>query len=323
MKKLVVFSLFVIMAFSLAVDVTAQAKLKVGLIVMDMANEYFVTLSKGTKAYCDKHGYDLTIVDGKGDPQVQVTGMENLISAGCQVIDLRALDGTAMIDAVKEATSKGIFVNTYPDIPGRTTINTNDEYGQGYAEAKLCAEWFKKKFNGVAEYAILSFPENVGAILRINGIKDAFAAFCPGAKDVGEVKAVNPQEGVAAAETLLQAHPNLKAIIGINDGGALGAYEAATAAKKTADNFFVSGIDGDSAAIDAVAHGNGIYKVSVAGGLLIDETAYQVMANLVKGYLKGKYDKECKCPVFAVTKDNVQKFKARMAGLPNYAQFEN
>jgi len=322
MKRGVVIFLVVAMAVSFTLNAAAAPKLKIGLVVMDMANEYFVTLSKGTKAYADKHGYDLTIVDGKGDPQIQVQGMENLIAAGCKVIDLRALDGNAMIDAVKEATSKGICVNTYPDIPGRTTINTNVEYGQGYTEVKLCAEWINKKYKGVAEYAILSFPENVGAHLRIQGMEDAFAKFCPGAKDVGEVKAVNPQEGVAAAETLLQAHPNLRAILGINDGGALGAYEAATSAKKTTDNFWVSGIDGDSAAIDAVANGNGIYKVCVAGALLIDETAYQVMANLVKGYLTKKYDEECKCPVYAVTKENVAQFKAKMAGKPNYNQFE-
>ena len=300
----------------------SDQKLKVGLIVMDMANEYFVTLSKGTKAYCDKHGYELTVVDGKSDPQIQVTGMENLINAGCQIIDLRALDGKAMIDSVKEATSKGVFVNTYPDIEGRTTINTNDEYGQGYAEGKACAEWFKEKFNGSAEYAILDTPENAQIMVRIKGMRDAFAAVCPGAKEVGEVRAQTTDEGAAAAETLLQAHPNLKAILCQNDSGALGAYEAATSAGKTADNFFVGGIDGDAAAIDAVAKGNGIYKVCVAGALLIDETAYQVVSNLVKGYLTKKYDEECKCPVFAVTKENVQQYKEKMAGTPNYDQFE-
>ena len=300
---------------------TSSDKVKIGLIVMDLSNEYFVHLSEGTQAYADDNGYELTIIDGAGDPVKQVEGMENLIAAGCVCIDARCLDGDAMHDVVQEAVNAGIMVNTYPDIENVTTINTNDEYGQGYVSMQLCCEWLAAKFPGEAcQIAILEQSENRSVMLRVDGMKQALKdSGMDNVVVVAEQSALSTTEGMSVAESLLQANPDLKGIVTCADTTAMGVYEAATAAGKTGDDFFVSGIDGDSAAIDLVKNGNGIYKVCVAGELMIQETSYQVMQNLMCAYKGEKYDKECANPVYPVTADTVDEYLARAAAGPDYA----
>ena len=85
-----------------------------------------------------------------------------------------------------------------------------------------------------------------------------------------------PSEASEAAETWLQAHPDLQMIVGINDGGALGAYQAVIAAgKDDPATFFVGGIDATDEALAAITEG-GSYQATV------DQQPYEMGALTVR-----------------------------------------
>ena len=68
--------------------------------------------------------------------------------------------------------------------------------------------------------------------------------------------------GMTAAENILTAHPEVVAILGINDSGALGAYETCVAQGVDTDKFYIGGNDGTQQALELIKEGT-IYRGSV------------------------------------------------------------
>ncbi|MDO4269461.1 MAG: sugar ABC transporter substrate-binding protein [Eubacteriales bacterium] len=298
-----------------APDAGKDAAIKVGLIVMDISNPYFVSCVEGAQAYCDKNGYELSVFDGAGDVTKQVAGMENLINAGCNVIDLRALDAAALADSVKAATDAGVFVSTYPEIDGCTTYLDYADYDRGYAEGEQAANWINEKLGGAAEVAVLTQPANETVVQRANGIKDAIAKIAPDAEIVAEAEGWVTDGAMTATETILQAHPNVKVICCVTDSGALGAYEAVNGAGLAADDFFIGGVDGDASALEKIKEG-GIYRCTITSANLTGEETYYMIENLVKAAKGETFDYAFSSPTLAITADTVDEF---MGKTPVYA----
>ena len=329
MKKKRILSMLLVMTMVMALlagcgksssDSTSQEKsddksLKIGTCVMDMGNPYFVATVEGYQAYCDAHGYQLVNVDGASSAEKQVSAMENFISVGCDVIDLRAIDSTAMPAVIKSCNDAGIPVTTYPDIEGRTSVLKYDDYDQGAELAKEAAKWINDKLGGQAEVAYLTQPKNAATALRTDGFDDVLSKECAGAKVVARVEAYVTDTGMSATESILQAHPNVKVILCINDSGALGAYEAVKGAGKATDDFFIGGIDGNDSALQKIAEG-GIYRCTIAGKYLTQEIAWKVLDNICNAKLGKPYDEEVIIEVIPVNADNVKEYLARTPSYP-------
>jgi ribose transport system substrate-binding protein len=287
------------------------ATVKLGFIPMDLAVEYFSSLLEGAQAFEAAHpDVELVVWDGAADVSKQVEGVENLINAGCQAIDLRCLDEAALEDSVKNATEAGIYITTYPDsMPERSTGVAYDDYNRGYLLAKEAAKWINEKLSGEAEVAFLFEPDNQNAMKRIDAFHDVFDEDCPNATIVAEQEGFNTDVAMATAESILQAHPNVKVIICSNDAAGLGVYEAVTAAGKATDDFFVGGIDGDASAMDLIAEG-GIYRCSVAPAHLTQDIEWAVMQNMYNAVTTGEYEDQIVVEEYAVTYDNVTDYRA-------------
>ena len=154
------------------------------------------------------------------------------------------------------------------------------------------------------EYAVLTQSTLPQTINRSNGIQTGIAEYMPNAKCVTTVDAWLPDMGMEAAETILQGHPNVKAILGINDSGALGAYEACVAAD-VGDEFFIGGVDGTETAIKNINDGT-IYRATVdIGPLPTGKMAVDYAIKLVQGK---EVPAETMVEVKAITKDNAEEY---------------
>ena len=88
--------------------------------------------------------------------------------------------------------------------------------------------------DGGGEVAIIDEPEVTSVQDRVKGFKDALADTCPNVKVVQDVDGGGERARASSVtEDLLQSHPNLKGIFGINDDSALGASKAVIAAGKS------------------------------------------------------------------------------------------
>lgn len=232
---------------------------KLSFIVKDMTNPYYWRMGEGAKRAAKELGIDMTFVSAKvnGDIEGQIAVMETEMVKSPNAIVLVPMNGTALIPKIMEANAAGIPVITadtrVDDGPAKVETFVGLDEKQSFAGM---AQWVVDKLGGKGKVAILEgFRGSSTAELRLNGMKEVFAAN-PGIEVVASLAADWDQEkGLKAAEDILQAHPDVNAIIGSNDLMALGAAQAVESAGKTG-KVIVVGDDAIPSALEALRNGS-------------------------------------------------------------------
>lgn len=263
----------------------APEKLKVGYTTYTMVNAYFNSVCNGVQDRCDELGYDLTIHDGQNDVGRQIDAIENFISQKMDVIIVSPYDAAAFDEVLQKAHDAGIIViNGNQECTGyKDAFITVPEYEYGYTLGCEAGKWIKDKLDGNAQVAVLDAPELEAVIQRANGIIDGIHEYAPDAEIVAQQPAIEAEKGMEGVETALQANPDINVVVGVNDAGALGGFEAIMAAGKDSDTFFVGGCDATDEALKKIADGT-IYRATVDSspyetGKLFVDTALDVMEN--------------------------------------------
>ena len=254
----------------------ADAKgLRFGYTTMDLLNPYFVEVARGMKDRADELGIALTVHDGKSDAAAQLSAAENFIADKMDAMILAPIAPESMVPVVDEAHAAGMMVINSPQrIPNADAWYSVAEFEYGKAIGDIAGKYITDKLGGTAKVALLTYPEVPTLIDRGNGIKAGLAEFAPNAEIVAEQSALTPDKGSTAAETILQAHPDARVIVGVNDAGILGAYEVIKAMGLPEDEFALFGLDATKEAVDHIKAG-GMYKATV------DITPYQVGRNTI------------------------------------------
>jgi ABC-type sugar transport system substrate-binding protein len=104
--------------------------------------------------------------------------------------------------------------------------------------------------------AITDYPSIESLVARADTIEQAFKAEYPAANIVGRFQGGTAENGQKSIETALQKYPNITGILGINDAGNLGAYQALKSAGKKPDEVFIFGIDCDPQAVSLIKAGD-------------------------------------------------------------------
>lgn len=284
-----------------------EKKLKIGYTVQTLANPYFVTVSEGFKSYAEEKGFEAIVTDGKQDAAAQVSQVENFISQKVDAIVITPVNDKALEDVVKRATDAGITViAANQDFPGSQAFVTVPEYEYGYTIGEVAGKFINEKApDGEYQVVIFGYPEIESIIKRADGIQEGIEKNAPNAKVVQTVSANTPEKGSAAMESILQKYPDVKAVVGVNDAGVLGAYEVVKAAGKESDDFFMGGLDATEQALELIK-ADSIYRATVdidpggTGKLLID-TVIDVMEN-------GPKTEPVAINMIPITKDNVDDF---------------
>jgi len=249
-------------AFAMAATLTgpaaAQEDFSLSFIVKDMNNPYYGRMGDGAEAAAEELGIDLTFVSAEfnGDIEGQISVVETELIKGHDAIVLVPMNGSALIPKVMEANSLGIPVITadtrVDDGPAEVeTFVGLDEY----QSQSGIARWVAEEMGGEGQVAILEgFRGSSTAELRLRGMTDVFAEY-ENIEIVASIAADWDQEkGLKAAEDILQAHPEVDAIIGSNDLMALGAVQAVKGAGRL-DEVIIVGNDAIPSALSALRAG--------------------------------------------------------------------
>ncbi len=230
----------------------------ISFIVKDMTNPYYARMGDGAHRAAEELGVNLTWVSAQfnGDIEGQIGVVENEIIKSPDAIVLVPMNATALIPKILEANNAGIPV---------ITADTRAEEGLAQIETFVGLDE-KQSFMGMAEYvveqlggtgkvAILEgFRGSSTAELRLEGMIEVFGA-AEGIEIVASISADWDQEkGLKASEDILQAHPDVDAIIGSNDLMALGAVQAVKSAGKL-DQVLIVGDDAIPSALAALRSG--------------------------------------------------------------------
>lgn len=203
----------------------------------------------------------MVLVDAAGDFFKQTTDIELFIAQGFGAVFMFVLP-EGMEEIVTRARAKGvcIFNHSATPITGCTQNIVLDQHIAGYHVGSFAAQWINEKLAGKAEVGLLVNLTDSQLILRCQGVKDGLRENCPGAILVAEAEANTVDTGAAAAANLLQAHPNIAAILAFSDDPGVGAYTAALdAGRNDRNSFLVGSADGTRLGMEKVAEG-GIYQ---------------------------------------------------------------
>lgn len=238
-----------------------NSKLKFAFSVMIMDNPYFIAVKKGFEDRCKELGIQSIVNDAKYDAATQFSQVETYTAMGVDAIVIAPIDQNSIIAAVDKAKAKKIVVisEAQPIANADANIIVND-YEYGVAGGKNAAKWINEKLGGVAEVAIVAQDNVESVIKRGDGIEDTIKKLAPKAKIVARQTGDTPELAMKIAETVMQAHPNVKVFQCVNDSSALGVYEAIKAMGKASADFYVGGADATAEALAKMKEPGSIFR---------------------------------------------------------------
>ena len=245
------------LALALAGPALSADPVKIGFITK-FPVEFYSTMEEAAKAYATANP-EVEIIYGQGasgtDIEGQIALIESMITQGVQGIAITPVDPTVApaLDRAIEAGIKIVLMdNDIPDWLGKTALATTDNYNAG----RLAGEYLKTVLKDGDTLGILEGVPGVPALDdRVTGMLKGLAGG-PDVQIVGKGSTNCTQElGVSAAEDLLTANPELKAIYAACGPPAVGASQAIENAGIANDAIVLVGFDACCGEIDKIVSG--------------------------------------------------------------------
>ena len=241
----------------------AAHKPKVALVMKSLANEFFLTMEDGAKDYQKHHAADFDLISNgikdETDTAAQIRIVDQMIVSKVDAIVIAPADSKAMVPVIKKAIDAGIIVVNIdnrldPDVLKSKSLTVPFVGPDNRKGARLAGDYLAAKLSKGDEVGIVEgVSTTTNAQQRTAGFKDAMAA--------AGMKVVSVQsgdweidKGNAVASSMLNADPNLKALLCGNDNMALGAVAAVRAAGR-AGKVAVVGYDNIAAVKPMLADG--------------------------------------------------------------------
>lgn len=306
-------TLSIVASGSLSFVGQAQAqtkKLKIGALIKNDSNPYFLTMRKGYEQAAKELGVDIVVgstpTENSADQQLAI--LETWINqGGFDGFIVTPFRATSLNSGLAKATAKKIpIINIDEIIPEDAAEKDKIDVAVRVASnnvtaGRLAAQRSLKLVPKGSEAAIIEGAAGTTSSAdRVNGFRKTAEA--------GGLKVVASQpadwdrnKAFNVASNILQANPNVKVIFCANDDMGLGAVRAVQAAGKKGQIQIFS-VDGTGEAVTAVKAGD-------LGGTVAQfpdemaQIAVEAMIKLVKGRL---VPDSLESPVALITKENAK-----------------
>jgi ribose transport system substrate-binding protein len=263
-------------------DRVPTADVTIGVSLLTRTHPFYQDLERGMLDAAAEHGYELVVQAGEFDVAKQKDQIENFIVRRVNAIIVCPCDSKSIGTSVAAANAEGIPVFT-ADIavlaPGVQVVC--HVASDNVAGGRLAAQAVSEALGGRGKVAVIDHPEVESVIQRVRGFEEEIATM-PGVQIVAKLTGRGMKDmAFRTAEDILQAHPDLDAIFGINDDSALGALAAVEKAGRRA-RVKIVGFDAVPEARKAIADGK-IYADVVQQPRLIGTTTIGAIAAYMSG----------------------------------------
>ena len=235
---------------------SGAAKPVIGVSLLTRTHPFYQDLEAGLREAAARHGYDLTVQAGEFDVARQKDQIENFIVSRVAAIVLAPCDSKSIGTTIQAANAAGIPVFT-ADIAvlAEGVQVVSHVASDNVAGGRLAADALAQALGGRGTVAIIDHPEVESVIQRVRGFEERLAAAHPEMKVVAKLSGRGTKDmAFRTAEDILQSHPNLDGIFGINDDSALGALAAVEKAGRSG-RVTIVGFDAIPEARAAIAAG--------------------------------------------------------------------
>jgi len=254
----------------------------IGVSLLTRTHPFYQDLEAGLRETAAAHGYDVLVQAGEFDVARQKDQIDNYIVRKVNAIVVSPCDSKSIGTSVQAANAAGIPVFT-ADIAvlaegARVICHVASD---NVAGGRLAAQAMIEALGGRGKVAIIDHPEVESVLQRVHGFEEGLAAQ-PGMQIVAKLSGRGVKDmAFRTAEDMLQAHPDLDGIFGINDDSALGALAAVEKAGKLG-RVTIVGFDAVPEAREAI-RARKIYADVIQQPRLIGQKTIEAIADYMAG----------------------------------------
>ena len=261
MKKVLTLVLVLAMVLTTVAAYAADRKV-LGVVLIDVTNQFFIDMMEGGNQAAKDYGVDLIWQSSDGSIETQIAQMENFIEQKVDCILVNPIDSSALEGVMRQASAAGIptvaMAGIVEDVADSYTTVYND-----YENTKVIGEIIANLVGGEGKVALLFGNKgNLVSDLREGGFDEAMAGY-PNITVIKQPMDWDPATGLRAAQNIIAANPDLKALHCVSDAVTLAAYQAVKDAGLE-DKIIVTSFDGNPASCEAVEAGE--FKLTVLTG---------------------------------------------------------
>ncbi|MCF6466224.1 sugar ABC transporter substrate-binding protein [Clostridium sp. Cult2] len=273
-----------------------------GYTCMTMNNPFFQILEKSIRDEVEKNGDVLITTDPAMDVALQINQIEDMITQGIDAIFLNPVDWEGIRPALVALEEAGIpiinFDTEVKDFEYVTAYVGSDNKNAGF----VCGEDLAKRFPDGGDIVVLDSPLMNSVNDRIEGFLEAIEG--KGFNIVAQQDAKGDlQTSMNITADILQANPDIVAIMGGNDPTALGALAACKAANAT--DILIYGVDGSPDAKSEIAQGGQFVGSGAQSPVQIGVKSVEVGYKILKDEA---YEERTPVETFLINEDNVEEY---------------
>lgn len=298
-----------VLAGSMLFAGTASAEGLISIIVTDPSNPYWFTEGEVARETAEELGYEANVSAHKGDTNAESRLIDTAITNESVAIILDPANADGSVGAVRKAVDAGIpvfLVNAEINESGLAVAQLVSNNAQGAAIG--AAEWVKR-LGGEGDYVeLFGNPADNNAATRSNGYETVITQYPDVERLAMEVANWDRTQGYNKMAAMLQANPNIDAVISGNDEMALGAI-AVLKERGKLDEVMVGGFDGSPDAIEAIKAGEMAYTVLQPVAVFAEEAVRQADYYINNGEPQVAEEKQL-FDCILITEDNVDQYTA-------------
>ena len=287
----------------------AQDQGLISIIVTDPANPYWFTEGEVAKNTAEELGYEATVAAHKGDTNTESNLIDAAITNGAKAIILDPANADGSVGVVRKATDAGIpvfLVNAEINESGIAIAQLVSNNAQGAAIGAVA--WQELVGDEAKFVEFFGNPADNNAATRSNGYNTVLSQYPTLEKVAQEVANWDRTQGYNKMQSIIQANPDVDAVIAGNDEMALGAIAALKEAGQL-EGTIVGGFDGSPDAVDAIKAGEMAYTVLQPVAVFAEEAVRQADYYIKNGEPMVAQEKQLfDCAL--ITPDNVDNYTA-------------
>lgn len=287
-------------------ETAAASDVVLGISFGQNVHPFFKAMQKGAEDAAKEAGVELVVQSADSSLEKQVSQIEDLVSRGVSAILLNPYDSAGVATVVKSALDKNVGIFTM-DIDVVGAKSTAFVASNNYKIGQMLGDYVIEKCGADAKIAILDGPSVTSLKDRADGFFDTIKG--TNIEVVAEQGvAVERTKSLEAAETILQAHPDIDAFVGVNESSAMGILSACTAAGLS--DILITGVDATNDIMTSIKDGTQLEIAVSQDPYQMGYTAVQQALAWIKGE---KVEEYVEVPVEYINIDNVDEFIAREA----------
>jgi ribose transport system substrate-binding protein len=252
----------------------------VGVTLLTQTHDFFKDLEGGLREEAKARGLDLIVTACEMDPAKQASQIEDFTAQHVSAILAAPCDSSSIGSALQGPAQAGIPVFT-ADIAARTGTIVSHVASDNVQGGRLAAQALAKFTGGKGKILIIDHPVVASVQDRVKGFEEELKKY-PEMTIVARPSSDGQRaKAMAVMEDMLQTHPDLKGVFGINDDSALGATAVLESAGRK--DVVVIGYDATPNAQKEIKSGGPLKADVVQNPKKIGRTAIEMIDRYLKG----------------------------------------